>query len=75
MKNLKNLSIKELITPTLILAVICFVVTFALVTTYKITAPIISIAAEKQAEEARKLVLPEGEGFKLILSSIYVNRN
>lgn len=62
-------TMKEYTMPSLILVIICFVVTFSLVITYQITEPIIKIAAEKQAEEARKIVLTESTGFELILSN------
>lgn len=62
----KNSNIKDFLMPSIILVIICFVVTFALVTTFKITAPIIKDAADRQAEEARRIVLPESTGFELI---------
>jgi len=62
-------SFKEYMMPSLILVVICLVVTFALDRTYTVTEPIIKMAAEKQAEEARNLVLPGSEGFELLAST------
>lgn len=58
--------IREYSMPTLILALICLVVTFSLVTTYKGTEPIIRATAEKEAEKARTLVLPDSGGFELL---------
>ncbi|MBK5245656.1 MAG: FMN-binding protein [Peptostreptococcaceae bacterium] len=60
--------IKEYVMPTIVLVLICFVVTFSLVTTYKVTAPIIKATAEKSAESARDRVLSGSGGFKLIAS-------
>ncbi len=65
----KRVDIKEYVMPTLVLVIICLVVTFALVTTYKITAPIIKATAEKSAEIAREEALSGSEGFELVASS------
>ena len=64
-----NKIIKEYVMPTIVLVLICFVVTFSLVTTYKATAPIIKATAEKSAEMARDQVLSGSGGFELIASS------
>jgi electron transport complex protein RnfG len=66
----KHKDINEYIMPTLVLVVICLVVTLSLVTTYEATAPIIKETAEKEAEMARDLVLPDSGGFEIIASSI-----
>lgn len=60
--------IKEYVMPTIVLVLICFVVTFSLVTTYKVTAPIIKATAEKSAETARDQVLSGSGGFELLAS-------
>lgn len=60
---------KEYMMPTLVLVLICLVVTFALDRTYTVTEPIIKMAAEKEAEKARDLVLPESGGFEMMGSS------
>lgn len=62
-------SIMDYITPSLVLMVICLVVTAALVSTYQVTKPIIAEALEKRSQEARQEVLPEGKGFEAILSA------
>ena len=69
MKEMNNSHFKEYAMPSIILVLICVVVTFALVTTFMVTEPIIKIAAEREAEEARKKVLPESTGFELLISS------
>jgi len=55
-----NSTFKEYIKPALVLVIICLVVSFALSQTYGMTKPII---AAKAADEARALVLPEGDSF------------
>ena len=45
------------------LVVICFVVGFGLAYVNSITAPIIAKAAAETEEEAKKAVLPDGDGF------------
>lgn len=57
---------KKLITPIVVLAVICLVVTGALAATFQVTDPIIQDANARAAEEARQAVLPEGSGFLLV---------
>ncbi len=64
----KHAVIKEYVMPTIVLVIICFVVTFSLVTTYKVTAPIIKATAEKSAEIAREEVLSGSGGFELVAS-------
>jgi electron transport complex protein RnfG len=62
-------TVMDYIKPSLILMIICLVVTAALVSTYQVTKPIIAEALEKRSQEARQEVLPEGKGFERILSS------
>ena len=59
---MKSLKYKELIAPSLVLIIICIVVTGALAVTYQITKPIIEEINIKNANIARAEVLPEGEG-------------
>ncbi|MGI6730407.1 MAG: RnfABCDGE type electron transport complex subunit G [Anaerovoracaceae bacterium] len=56
---MKNSNLK----PTLVLVVICFVVTFALAGTYQVTKPVIEAITKANADAARAEVLPSGEGF------------
>lgn len=49
--------------PSLVLVVICLVVTLALAGTYSIANPIILENQAKAADEARMMVLPEGDAF------------
>lgn len=50
--------------PTLVLVVICFVVTIALAGTYQVTKPIIAAITKANADAARAEVLPSGmDGF------------
>jgi electron transport complex protein RnfG len=58
-----NSTFKEYIKPALVLVVICLVVSFALSQTYAATAPVIAKNVEKAADEARALVLPDGDSF------------
>lgn len=53
---------KEMITPTLVLFIICLVVTGALALTYQVTKPIIEEINIRNANIARGEVLPQGEG-------------
>lgn len=62
MKNFRD----GLVGPTVILFVICFVITFALAGVYNLTAPVIAAGELEAANAARMEVLPEGEGFSLI---------
>lgn len=63
-KARKKDSILDYMMPSLVLMVICLVVTAALVSTYQVTKPIIAEALEKRSQEARQEVLPEGKGFE-----------
>ena len=63
-KNIREKeSILDVVTPSLVLMIICLIVTAALVSTYHVTKPIIAEALEKRSQEARQEVLPEGKGF------------
>lgn len=59
---MKNDSMKEMIAPTLVLVLICLVITGALAVTYQITKPVIEEINIKNANIARGEVLPEGGG-------------
>ncbi|MEG0392384.1 MAG: FMN-binding protein [Anaerovoracaceae bacterium] len=62
MKTETKLEKKEIIMPSLVLVIICLVVTALLAATYSVTKPNIT-ANEKAVEEKAKLaVLPDGEG-------------
>ena len=58
-----NSTFKEYIKPALVLVVICLVASFALSQTYTLTKPVIEANDAKAADEARALVLPEGDSF------------
>lgn len=49
--------------PSLVLVLICLVVTLALAGTYSVANPIILENQAKAADEARMMVLPEGDAF------------
>jgi electron transport complex protein RnfG len=59
---MKTLTFKELIAPSLVLVIICLVVTGALAVTYDATKPVIDEINIQKANEARNEVLPEGAG-------------
>ncbi|MGN0710642.1 MAG: hypothetical protein ACI4LO_02690, partial [Anaerovoracaceae bacterium] len=58
-----NSTFKEYIKPALVLVVICLVASFALSQTYTLTKPVIEANDAKAADEARAMVLPEGDSF------------
>lgn len=60
MKTASNFN--EMIKPTLVLFVICLVVTAALAYTYQVTAPLIAEINMKNANIARGEVMPQGQG-------------
>lgn len=60
---MNNNSMKDKIFPSLVLVVICLVVTLALAGTYSVANPIILENQAKAADEARMMVLPEGDAF------------
>lgn len=59
-----NSTFKEYVKPSLVLVLICLVVSFALSQIYAGTLPIIEANTAKAADEARAVVLPEGGSFK-----------
>lgn len=59
---MNNGKFNELIRPSLVLLLICLVVTAALAATYQVTAPIIEAINIKNANIARGVVLPQAEG-------------
>ena len=68
---MKNNTFREIIMPIIVLTCICLVVTAMLAYTNLITAPVISAAEEKAAEQARAEVLSEADSFtKLDLSGL-----
>lgn len=67
-KDQKEIIIKYTM-PTIVLVIICLVITFALATTFKATEPVIKATMEKEAELARSAVLPESDGFELVNST------
>lgn len=66
---MKNSNFKENIQPTLVLVVICLVMTFLLAFVNGITSPIIASNSEKAANANRALLLPEADGFEAISES------
>jgi len=69
-----NSSKKEMIAPTLVLFLICLVVTAALAGTYQVTKPIIEDINAKNANLARAEVLPSGaDGFTKVDGALITN--
>ena len=62
-KNMKSNKVKEYIAPTLVLVIICLVITGALAYINSITAPIIESNSIKAADEARAELLPSADSF------------
>ena len=60
---MENNFFKENIKPALVLLCICLAATLALAATHTVTQPLIDANSVKAANEARALVLPEGDGF------------
>lgn len=60
---MKNNSFKENFSPIIVLVVICLVTTLALAGTYSVANPKIIENQKAAADEARVLVLPEGDSF------------
>ncbi|MBQ8151851.1 MAG: FMN-binding protein [Firmicutes bacterium] len=60
---MENNKFKENFIPAIVLLCICLCATLALAATHAVTQPLIDANAEKAANEARALVLPEGDGF------------
>ncbi len=61
---MNNNTFKEYIAPTLVLVVICLVITFALAFVNSITAPIIEANGIRNANAARAELLPAAESFE-----------
>ncbi len=61
--------VKEFLVPTLVLTVICVVVSAALVFTYDTTKPVIEAARQREADAARIEVLPDADKFSLLTVS------
>jgi RnfABCDGE-type electron transport complex G subunit len=62
-------AIKEFVIPTAVLAAICLVISFALVFTNQLTAPLIAQAAKAEADAARIAVLPGADSFEALTVS------
>lgn len=60
---MQNNNFKENIFPAIVLVCICLVVTLALAGTYSVANPKILDNQQKAADQARMLVLPEGDSF------------
>ena len=58
----KSNAFKDFVSPVLVLALICFAVTFLLAFTYGVTAPIIAENTAKAASEARSVLLEDAKG-------------
>ncbi len=54
---------KDFVLPSLVLTLICLVVSAALVFTYQFTTPYIEEAAKREADAARMELLPKADGF------------
>lgn len=61
MKN--NNTFSEMVKPALVLVCICLAATLALAATHMVCQPLIDANAVKAANEARALVLPEGDSY------------
>lgn len=68
-------SSREMIAPTLVLVIICLVITGALALTYQITKPVIEDINAKNADLARAEVLPSGSdgGFEPVDAELIDN--
>ena len=64
---------KDYIKPTLVLAVICLVITAALAVTNNVTLPIIDENNRKIAEESRAMVLSEADAFEEVTGNFPEN--
>ena len=60
---MENNKFRENFIPAIVLLCICLCATLALAATHFVTQPLIDANAEKAANEARAMVLPEGDGF------------
>ena len=63
---MNNSFFKENIKPALVLPCICLAATLALAGTHSVTQPLIDQNAVKAANEARALVLPEGDDYETV---------
>ena len=63
---MNNSFFKENIKPVLVLLCICLAATLALAGTHSVTQPLIDQNAVKAANEARALVLPEGDDYETV---------
>ena len=57
---------KDFVAPVLVLTIICIVISAALAVTNMITEPIIEETEARNAEAARREVMPEADGFELV---------
>lgn len=57
---------RDFIAPVLVLTVICIVISAALAVTNMVTKPIIEETEAKNAEAARREVMPQADGFELV---------
>ena len=55
-------ALKKETAPTMVLMIVCIIVTLALTLTYQVTGPVIAANAKANADAARARVLPAGEG-------------
>ncbi|MDD2215925.1 MAG: FMN-binding protein [Eubacteriales bacterium] len=70
---MKTTNVKEWVMPSLILVIICLVITAALAVTYQITKPIIEEINIKNANIARSEVLPDGAGSFTALETVLMD--
>lgn len=64
---------KDYIKPTLVLGIICLVITAFLAATYNVTQPIIEENNRKAAEESRAMVLTSADGFEEVTGDFPAN--
>lgn len=62
----KENKVWTLVGPVVVLSVIALVITGALALTNQATAPVIAAAEQRARDESMQIVLPDGQGFKLI---------
>ena len=63
-RNMKSNTFKEYIQPTVVLVIICLVITFALAYVNSITAPIIAENTARSQDAARAELLPAADSFE-----------
>jgi len=61
--NLKN----DFILPIIVLSLICLFVSAALAVVNNLTSPVIEAAASERAAAARKVIIPQADGFELLI--------